>query len=794
MDPATPMRLYAGTSGGGVFKSADGGASWSAANNGLANKNVNTLVMDPATPMRLYAGTTDGVFVAELATILVANFTNGNDAALNSRVYLWNPSTSPGDVTVRVSTLPLSGGLAQELTGTPLDLGILGAKSALNVKLAEDILIPLGITTPYITDGGNLTLEFTIQAADVRGAAQVFSSSLAFGTYPLQEIPSTSSGSPTVLAANFMNGNNDALNSRVYLFNPSTGAGNVTVRVFTLPLSGSLAQELTGTPLDLGILGAKSALNVKLAEDILTPLGITTPYITDGGNLTLEFTIQAADVRGVAQVFSSSFAFGTYPLQEIPSTSAGIPTVLMANFMNGNNDAFNSRIYLWNPSADAGNVTVRVFTLPLTSGTAQELTTTPLDLGTLGARSGLNVKLAEDILTPLGITTPYTIDGGNLTLELTIQTADVVGAAQVFSSDFAFGTYPLQEIVGEPSIFLYPGGKFDVRDRPRSVAVADLNADGAPDLVTANDGSNDVSVLLGSGDGTFQAQQTFVVGDLPASVAVADLNADGAPDLVTANIGSDDVSVLLGSGGGTFQPQQIFFVGDLPISVAVADLNTDGVPDLVTANLDSDDVSVLLGSGGGTFQPRQTFAVGLGPRSVAVADLNADGDGAPDLVTTNEFSRDVSVLLGNGDGTFQPRQTFAVGSSPHSVVAADLNADGAPDLVTANSASNNVSVLLGSGDGTFQAQQTFSVSDFPISVAVADLNADGAPDLVTANSVSNNVSVLLGSGDGTFQLQQTFPVGLGPRSVGVADLNADGANDLVSANLDSDDVTVLLHR
>ena len=379
-------------------------------------------------------------------TVLVANFMNGNDAAFNSRVYLWNLSQSAGNVTVRVFTLPLKSSTAQELTGTPPDLGILGAKSAINVKLAEDILAPLGITTPHITDGGNVTLEFTIQAADVRGAAQVFSSDFAFGVYPLQEIPSSSGGSPTVLVANFMNGNNEAFNSRVYLWNPSQSVGNVTVRVFTLPLRGGSAQELTGTPLDLGALGARSAINVKLAEDILAPLGITTPHITDGGNLTLEFTIQAADVRGAAQVFSSDFAFGTYPLQDIPSTSAGIPTVLIANFMNGNNDAFNSRIYLWNPSAGAGNVTVRVFTLPLTSGTAQELTTTPLDLGTLGARSALNLKLVEDILNPLGITIPYTTDGGNVTLELTIQAANVRSAAQVFSSNFAFGTYPMQQI------------------------------------------------------------------------------------------------------------------------------------------------------------------------------------------------------------------------------------------------------------------------------------------------------------------------------------------------------------
>jgi len=121
-------------------------------------------------------------------------------------------------------------------------------------------------------------------------------------------------------------------------------------------------------------------------------------------------------------------------------------TILGAYFMNGNTDVFSSRIYLWNPSDSPGDVTVRVFTLPLTSGTTQELTSTPRGLGTLGAKSAFNIKLAEDILTPIGVSVPYTADGGNLTLEFTIGAAGVQGVAQVFSGDFAFGTYPLQVI------------------------------------------------------------------------------------------------------------------------------------------------------------------------------------------------------------------------------------------------------------------------------------------------------------------------------------------------------------
>ncbi len=130
----------------------------------------------------------------------------------------------------------------------------------------------------------------------------------------------------------------------------------------------------------------------------------------------------------------------------VPTAYGQGETILGAYFMNGNTNVFSSRIYLWNSSDTPGDVTVRVFTLPLTSGMTQELTTTPLALGTLGAKSAFNIKLAEDILTPIGVSVPYTDDGGNLTLEFTIGVAGVQGVAQVFSGDFAFGTYPLQVI------------------------------------------------------------------------------------------------------------------------------------------------------------------------------------------------------------------------------------------------------------------------------------------------------------------------------------------------------------
>ena len=184
----------------------------------------------------------------------------------------------------------------------------------------------------------------------------------------------------------------------------------------------------------------------------------------------------------------------------------------------------------------------------------------------------------------------------------------------------------------------------------------------------------------------------------PLSVAVADVNGDGRPDLITANALSNDGSVLLGNGNGTFQAGVTFSLGLSPFSVAVADVNSDGRPDLVFANEDNANVSVLLGNGDGTFQAVVNFPTGSKPLAVVVADVN--GDGQPDLVVT-DLTGVVNLLLGNGTGAFQAAINFSTGPLPYSVAVADVNGDGRPDLITANNFVNSVSVLLNTGNGNF---------------------------------------------------------------------------------------------
>jgi hypothetical protein len=336
----------------------------------------------------------------------------------------------------------------------------------------------------------------------------------------------------------------------------------------------------------------------------------------------------------------------------------------------------------------------------------------------------------------------------------------------------------------------YPAGS-----GPSAVAVRDFNGDRIPDLVVANYNSRTVSVILGNGDGTFQAAQSYDCGFGPSAVAVGDFNGDGTPDLAVTNgsfpVGT--VSILLGNGDGTFQSAASYIVDTGPSAVAVGDFNGDGTPDLAVTNgsFPVGTVSILLGNGDGTFQPAQSYAVGYQPSAVALADCN--GDGILDLVVANYGSGTIAILLGNGEGSFPAPQNSSVGGRPRCVAVGDFNGDGIPDLAVANVGSNSVSILLGNGDGTFQGAHDYAAGAGPVAVAVGDFNGDRSLDLVVANIRSHTMSILLGNGDGTFQAADDDRAGTFPLSVAVVDFNGDGFPDLAVANTGSGSVSVLLN-
>jgi hypothetical protein len=351
---------------------------------------------------------------------------------------------------------------------------------------------------------------------------------------------------------------------------------------------------------------------------------------------------------------------------------------------------------------------------------------------------------------------------------------------------------------------------------PYNMAVADVNSDGQLDIVTVDNGnSSSVKVLLGTGTGSFGAVTAFGTGgsnSFPNAVAVADVNADGKLDLLTANYGNATVGVLLGTGTGSFGAVTTFSTGAgiNPRDIAVADVNGDDRLDLLTVNYNNNStvgkLVVLLGTGTGTFGAATTYStVGTTnsfPEAIAVADVNGDGK-LDALIANRGDTGTVGVLLGTGTGSFGAVTTFSAGVgpgpyvlTPFDIAVADVNGDGKLDLLTANSP-GTAGVLLGTGTGSFGAATTFDTgaNSSHQSIAVADVNGDGKLDLLTANYGASTVGVLLGTGTGSFGAVTAFGTGGGtrPSSIAVADVNGDGKPDLLTTNFYSEAVAVLLN-
>jgi len=335
-----------------------------------------------------------------------------------------------------------------------------------------------------------------------------------------------------------------------------------------------------------------------------------------------------------------------------------------------------------------------------------------------------------------------------------------------------------------------------------SLATADFRGIGVQDLVTTNWYDDTVSVFLGNGDGTFAAPQTFPAGPNPGRVVVGDFNGDGILDLAVAD--SDihgrmqSVSILLGNGDGTFQAPRLFAAGGLPGSIAAGHFHDPNILDLVTTDFQDFQhftVNVFVGNGDGTFQAPVSYPVGRTASSVAVGELR--GNGITDLVVTNADDNTVGVLLGNGDGTFAPAVNYRISDDifdafyPRFVALGDLRGNGRLDIVTVNEGRFETTVLPSNGDGTFGDPIHLDAGTNARAVVIADFDNHGIPDLVVANDSSRTVSLLHGNGDGTFRPRVRYAVGRTSFALAVGDFNGDNLPDV--AVLNSNSISVLLN-
>lgn len=339
---------------------------------------------------------------------------------------------------------------------------------------------------------------------------------------------------------------------------------------------------------------------------------------------------------------------------------------------------------------------------------------------------------------------------------------------------------------------------------PDDFVIADLNGDSIPDLIVADDEGQLLRVLLGNGDGTFQAPSIDVIGagtiqfNHPVRGLVTyDFNGDGVLDVAVTNPGSSDISILFGEPDGLSYHRR-FDAARNPSAIAWGDFDDDKIADLVVAdNTTSGDtiVSILRGRGDGTFFPQQQITVATsGVASLSVVDR--DSSGSDDIVI---FGNDGKVwVLDNANGSFDAQLLADMESPISQGVVADFNLDGHLDFAGTLPDQDSVFVLW-SGPNVLGPVELFFVGPEPVSIAVADIatplsgtapeldlgQPDGILDLVIANRgvAGSEVVVLAGQSLGGSSLTFTEPVRLlsadDPRRVAAADLNGDGVTDIV---------------
>jgi hypothetical protein len=747
--PASPNVLYAMTDSGAVVESSNGGATWSSPGTGLSTIVATTnpeLLADPSNAAH-------ALVVAQVNTAAFVAKLNSSGSAVTWSTYLGGAAYTLGLAVATVS----AGGDAWVTGfsaggGFPINDQKLGSFNygAFLTKISDaTATCTYGLSAPpsgtYISQyGGNIALNVIAPS----GCAWTASSSASWA-----EVVSgaSGSGSGVVLVQAAPNTSGAAQTATIT-------AGGQTITVTQAPNSCTWQVDKTNYPVGVA-----------------------------GGTVSVTLSTQA----GCSWMVANGYA----DIAPSPETGTGAATISVTVVPNTSGAS-------------------RVFQLPV--GGAQILLTqaAALQSQTIKFDAILNQILgASPVIFSAHASSglPVTFTGNTPTIckvvgdQVLLLNSGVctVTAAQAgnafYSAASAQQNFNVNTANPSGSFVTNPKSPFMVNSPPNSMATADFDGNGFPDLVTASQASSSVTVLLGEpyeNDGTFTIPIQVPVGAASGvwAVAVGDFNGDGNPDIVTANYTSGNVSLLLGDGSSftTFTPatNSPFAVGTRPRAIAVADFNGDGILDLAVANSGSNNVTVLLGDGAGGFSPStgSPFAVGTNPVSLAVADFN--NDGFLDLAVANSGGNNVTVLSGNGMGAFTTGTPISVGTNPQSMAVGDINQDGAPDLVVANSGSNNVTILIDTGGVLVASGSPTPVGTTPYSVVVGDFNGDGKPDIATANQGSNNVTVLLqGAGPATYS---PLTAGLGPDAMVVADFNEDGIADLAIANGHQTYVTELI--
>jgi hypothetical protein len=351
---------------------------------------------------------------------------------------------------------------------------------------------------------------------------------------------------------------------------------------------------------------------------------------------------------------------------------------------------------------------------------------------------------------------------------------------------------------------------------PIQVVIADLDNDGKPDLIVANDYNNTISLYRNiSTDHTLTAASFAPPVDLatptgsysPYGIVAADVDGDGKLDIIATDfIDQNVVSVYRNTctpgdiSAGAFATRVDFPTGPNPQGVAVGDIDGDGRTDLLVANTGDGTVSILRNTSvvgsltAGSFAAKVDFATGGGCDNVTVGDL--DGDGRPDVATANGGGT-VSLLRNissPGSLAFDTKADFATADGALHVKLVDLDGDGKLDLIVECYLPQTMSVFRNTSTaGSLTVDSLAPRIDFALggrghTTAVGDLDGDGKPDLAVATELDSLISIFQNNGtpgsftDSSLAGRVDFSTGWNAWGVTVGDLDGDGRPDVVFAN------------
>ena len=301
-----------------------------------------------------------------------------------------------------------------------------------------------------------------------------------------------------------------------------------------------------------------------------------------------------------------------------------------------------------------------------------------------------------------------------------------------------------------------------------NVVAADLNNDGATDLVSLDNVGNGFDTYLSLANGKFAmgVHDSYVNG-MGEGLGVGDFTGDGVADIVISAGDMPGLALFAGKGDGTFgQPTETALsMGDGTgyVKIKPADFNADGKLDVMVYYDEGfgPKAAVILNSGKGTFGGAGatlsmvvSSTTSADPEDIAVADLN--GDKAAEIIFP-DAAKGACVLVNNGSGSFAAPVCVkgTGGQTPQAVYTGDVNGDGKTDIVTMDfdfTDSPPTNVFLGDGKGALGAPTSLVGPSVIVAGLVVDLNNDGKPEILAYDNYQSSyvVSAYTNNGDGTF--------------------------------------------